>query len=110
MPNNIRRYERKRVVTVSAYVNTAYNSVNHIQQDLTSRYLNELIAQYPSMNWSAAGKQNFGGTHPLSTVGGGNIMSAAGENCFGATHPLSTVGGNISSAAGEFVFGTVVRS
>lgn len=56
-PNNIRRYERKRVVTVSAYVNTALNSVNHIQQDLKSRYLNELIAQYPDMDWSAAGKQ-----------------------------------------------------
>jgi multidrug efflux pump subunit AcrB/ribosome modulation factor len=56
-PNNIRRYERKRVVTVSAYVNTALNSVNHIQQDLKSRYLNELITQYPDMNWSAAGKQ-----------------------------------------------------
>src|SRR5690606_11181149 len=27
-PNNIRRYDRKRVVTVSAYVDTAYNSVN----------------------------------------------------------------------------------
>jgi len=56
-PNNIRRYERKRVVTVSAYVNTTFNSVNNIQQDLKHRYLNELVAQYPDMKWSTAGKQ-----------------------------------------------------
>lgn len=56
-PNNIRRYERKRVVTVSAYVDTQYNSVNHIQKDLKIEFLNELVAQYPDMAWSAAGKQ-----------------------------------------------------
>lgn len=56
-PNNIRRYERKRVVMVSAYLNTAYNSVNSIQKDLKQGYLDNLIAEYPDMNWAAAGKQ-----------------------------------------------------
>jgi multidrug efflux pump subunit AcrB/ribosome modulation factor len=56
-PSNIRRYERKRVVTVSAYVNTVYNSVSAIQKDLKHHYLNALVAQYPDMKWSTAGKQ-----------------------------------------------------
>ena len=55
--NNIRRYERQRVVTVSAYVDTAYNSVNHVQQDLKQHYLNDLVTEYSDMSWDAAGKQ-----------------------------------------------------
>jgi len=56
-PNNIRRYERKRVLTVSAYVNTAQNSVYHIQNDLKQHYLDELVAGYSEVKWRAAGKQ-----------------------------------------------------
>lgn len=56
-PNNIRRYERKRVVTVSAYVNTEHNSVYNIQKDLKEHYLDTLVAQYPDMKWGTAGKQ-----------------------------------------------------
>ena len=56
-PNNIRRYDRKRVVTVSAYIDTAYNSVNNVQQDLKHHYLNGLVSGYSDMSWGTAGKQ-----------------------------------------------------
>lgn len=56
-PNNIRRYERKRVVTVSAYVNTAHNSVYQIQKDLKLNYLDNLVADYTAVKWSTGGKQ-----------------------------------------------------
>jgi len=56
-PNNIRRFERKRIVTVSAYVNTAHNSVYQIQKDLTLIYLDSLVAQFIDMKWRTGGKQ-----------------------------------------------------
>jgi multidrug efflux pump subunit AcrB/ribosome modulation factor len=56
-PNNIRRFERQRTVIVSAYVNTEHNSVYNVQKDLKNRFLDDLVAQYSDMSWSAAGKQ-----------------------------------------------------
>ncbi|MFT6905654.1 MAG: multidrug efflux pump subunit AcrB/ribosome modulation factor [Oleiphilaceae bacterium] len=56
-PNNIHRYERKRVLTVSAYVNTAQNSVYNIQNDLKQHYLNKLVTGYSDVKWRTAGKQ-----------------------------------------------------
>lgn len=56
-PNNITRYDRKRVATVSAYIDTANNSVNNVQQDLKHNYLDNLVLEYPDMAWDTAGKQ-----------------------------------------------------
>lgn len=56
-PNNIKRYDRKRVATVSAYMDTVYNSVNNVQQDLKHHYLDNLVSQYSDMSWDTAGKQ-----------------------------------------------------
>ncbi len=55
--NNIRRYEQKRIISVSAYVNPELNSVFNIQNDLKTHQLDKLIAQYPAVRWNTTGQQ-----------------------------------------------------
>lgn len=55
--NNIKRYEQKRIVSVSAYVNPKLNSVFKIQKDLKENQLNKIISQHPGVKWSTTGQQ-----------------------------------------------------
>ncbi len=55
--STIRRYDRKRVITVSAFVNAEVNSVARVQQDLTREYLDDLIRGHSSVSWSTGGQQ-----------------------------------------------------
>lgn len=53
----IKRYERKRVVSVSAYIDPSANSAVNIQNRLRSVYLDTLIKKYPDVKWSDGGSQ-----------------------------------------------------
>ena len=55
--NSIKRYEQKRIISVSAYVNPKLNSVFQIQNDLKSHQLDQLVSQYPDVKWSTSGQQ-----------------------------------------------------
>lgn len=55
--NSIKRYEQKRIISVSAYVNPKLNSVFQIQNDLKANHLDQLVAQYPGVKWSTTGQQ-----------------------------------------------------
>ena len=55
--SNIRRTDRKRVVTVTADVNDAVANSNDILSDLTSSYLPSLMAKYPNLTYTLEGQQ-----------------------------------------------------
>jgi len=55
--NSIKRYEQKRIISVSAYVNPKLNSVFQIQNDLKAHQLDQLVSQYPDVKWSTTGQQ-----------------------------------------------------
>ena len=55
--SNIRRTDRKRVVTVTADVNDAVANSNDILTDLTSSYLPSLMAKYPNLTYTLEGQQ-----------------------------------------------------
>ncbi len=55
--STIRRYDRKRVISVSAYVNTSLNSVARVQHNLTHEYLDNLIHGHSGVSWNTGGQQ-----------------------------------------------------
>lgn len=55
--NNIRRYEQKRIISVSAYVNPEMNSVFKIQNDLKTHQLDKLVSQFSDVKWNTTGQQ-----------------------------------------------------
>lgn len=55
--NNIKRYDQKRIVSVSAYVDPKLNSVFSIQKDLKNHQLDRIAAQFPDVKWSTTGQQ-----------------------------------------------------
>ncbi|CAM2982307.1 efflux RND transporter permease subunit [Moritella viscosa] len=54
--NNIKRYERNRVISVSAFVDTGKNSTKAVIADLEIGFLQQL-AEITAVKWSKAGKQ-----------------------------------------------------
>ncbi|MCA6128517.1 ribosome modulation factor [Thalassolituus oleivorans] len=54
---HIKRYDRKRVISVSAFVNPAQNSVKNIQTDLATNYLDGLVKNMPGIKWDVGGYQ-----------------------------------------------------
>lgn len=56
-PTHTKRNERKRVVTVTAFVDTGVNSVMQVQTQVEGKVLPELIDQYPGMSWARGGQQ-----------------------------------------------------
>ncbi|WP_370314807.1 efflux RND transporter permease subunit [Thalassolituus sp.] len=56
-PTHIKRGERKRVVTVSAFVDSDKNSVMQVQKLMEKDILPQLIAKYPGMSWNPGGQQ-----------------------------------------------------
>jgi len=53
----IRRADRRRVVNVTANVDTHQANADEINQDLAQRVLPELMARYPGLHWRFAGEQ-----------------------------------------------------
>jgi multidrug efflux pump subunit AcrB/ribosome modulation factor len=56
-PTHIKRNNRKRVVTVTAFIDTSRNSVMQVQKVIESDVLPNLIRQYPGMDWARGGQQ-----------------------------------------------------
>ena len=54
--NNIKRYERHRVISVSAFVDTGKNSTKAVIADLESGFLQQLT-ETTAVKWTKAGKQ-----------------------------------------------------
>jgi multidrug efflux pump subunit AcrB/ribosome modulation factor len=54
---HIKRYERKRINSVSAYVDPAVNSAEGINADLSENYLNGLVSNSPGISWDVGGYQ-----------------------------------------------------
>ncbi len=55
--SNIRRTDRRRVITVTADVNDAVGNANDILNELTSSYLPALMAKYPGLTYTLEGEQ-----------------------------------------------------
>lgn len=55
--NNIKRYEKKRIISISAFVNPKLNSVFKIQKDLTENQLDQIVSNYTGIKWSTTGQQ-----------------------------------------------------
>lgn len=56
-PTHIKRAERKRVVTVSAFIDTSKNTVMQVQKELEAQIVPNIIRDYPGMSWSRGGQQ-----------------------------------------------------
>jgi len=56
-PTHIKRNNRKRVVTVTAFIDTGKNAVNEVQNVVENRILPALIHEYPGMSWARGGQQ-----------------------------------------------------
>ena len=54
---SIRRYERKRVASVTGFVDSKINSVSKVKQTLAAGYLDDLTDQYDGVSWSQGGQQ-----------------------------------------------------
>jgi multidrug efflux pump subunit AcrB/ribosome modulation factor len=55
--NHIKRYEQQRIVSVSAYIDSQKNSIAHIENELQTLKLNQIINDYPGIRWNTAGQQ-----------------------------------------------------
>lgn len=56
-PTHIKRADRKRVVTVSAFIDSSKNAVMQVQKVLEDEVVPDIIKQYPGMSWSRGGQQ-----------------------------------------------------
>jgi len=56
-PTHIKRGERKRVVTVTAFVDTGKNSVRQVQDVLENELLPGITKQFSGMSWAPGGQQ-----------------------------------------------------
>ena len=56
-PTHIKRNNRKRVVTVTAFIDTGKNSVQQVQNVIENEILPALTHQYPGMTWARGGQQ-----------------------------------------------------
>ncbi|SIT11371.1 Multidrug efflux pump subunit AcrB [Thalassolituus maritimus] len=56
-PTHIKRNNRKRVVTVTSFIDTGRNSVQNVQRVVENEILPSLVRQYPGMDWARGGQQ-----------------------------------------------------
>lgn len=56
-PSVIKRFDRKRIITVSAFIDESITSSGKIMEDLKPQFLNKLKENYPGVNWSLSGRQ-----------------------------------------------------
>ncbi len=56
-PSVIKRLDRKRIITVSAFVDESITSSSKVMDDLKPLFLNKLKQNYPDVNWSLSGRQ-----------------------------------------------------
>ncbi len=55
--STIKRYDRSRVVSVSAFVDSEITNASIVKRALTSAYLDDLVAGFDDVSWSQGGQQ-----------------------------------------------------
>ncbi len=56
-PSVINRIDRKRIISVNAFIDESVTSSGKIMADLEPQFLNSLQEKYPSVHWSLSGRQ-----------------------------------------------------
>ncbi len=56
-PSVIKRFDRKRIITVSAFIDESMTSSSKVMDDLKPKFLNKLKQNYPNVKWSLSGRQ-----------------------------------------------------
>jgi len=56
-PSVIKRFDRKRIVTVSAFIDESITSSGKVMGDLKPQFLNKLHKNYDGVKWSLSGRQ-----------------------------------------------------
>ncbi|VAX01711.1 Acriflavin resistance protein [hydrothermal vent metagenome] len=56
-PSVIKRFDRKRIITVSAFIDESITSSSTVMNDLKPKFLKQLQYDYPDVKWSLSGRQ-----------------------------------------------------
>jgi len=56
-PSVIKRFDRRRIITVSAFLDESITSSSKVMSDLKPQFLKQLKLNYPGVKWSLSGRQ-----------------------------------------------------
>jgi len=76
-PSVISRFDRKRIITVSAFIDESVTSSTKVMADLKPQLLDNIKQDYPGVNWSLSGRQKSQ-NELVSTLINGFIIALIG--------------------------------